>query len=346
MKQHPRTRTLVAALACAVLALTGCASNQGNTGAAPGASTSGPSTEITVGIDVPFHPIFNYVRAEAERYFTDTPYDVEFQVLDATTQVPAFGRGDLDVITTVPSFMTRIQEQYGIPMTYFFPMARWTPGPQILVAADSPVTSIEQLRGTRVAISPLSSRFGAEEAAVPAVTGTLIRDYFQLVETDAAAQELTLGRVDAAFLEAPATAPLLAEGFRPVFSVQEAFEAAFGDPAVMNGGFMASRDFVAQNPDFVDALVAATQDAWNTFQSDPDTVIGTASRVSNIPAEQLELVAQVLNLSGTTEEQKEITPRDVETWTEIFPLLQRSGFSRSGPPDVDSMFQLTDAANG
>jgi ABC-type nitrate/sulfonate/bicarbonate transport system substrate-binding protein len=336
-------RSVVAVVLTALIALAGCTSNQANTGSTGSTGAGGAKTDITVGIDVPFHPIFDYVMAKSADYFRDTPYTVSFKVLDATTQVPAFGRGDLDVITTVPSFMPIIQQQYGIDLTYFFPMARWTPGPQLLVAKDSPVTSIEQLAGKRVAIAPLSSRFGAEQAAVDAATGQTIKEYFQLSETDAAAQELTLGRVDAAFLEAPATAPLLEAGFRPVFSVQDAFQEAFGDPAVMNGGFMASKEFVADNPDFVKALVAATQDAWSTFQRDPATVLDTASQVSSIPTDQLELVAQVLNLAGTTDEQKKVTAQDVQTWSKIFPLLQRSGFTQSTPTDVAALFQITDA---
>lgn len=341
MKQ-PRLSTALLALTTVVV-LAGCTSNQDNTDEGPEAIDASQET-VTIGIDVPFHPIFDYLIAESEQYFGDTDFDVEFEVLDATTQVPAFGRGDLDVITTVPSFMPRIEEQYGIDTQYFFPMARWTPGPEVLVPPDSTVQSIEDLAGAAVAIAPLSARFGAEQAAVLAQTGSTIDEYFELTETDAAAQELTLGRVDAAFLEAPATAPLLAEGYRPVFNVQEAFDNAFGDPAVMNGGFIASTDFVAANPEFIDTLVTATQEAWNTFQSDPDTVIAAASEVSGLPPEQLELVAQVLNLAETTEEQKQVTQRDIDTWTEMFPLLAESGFIESAPEDAAELFILTEGS--
>lgn len=334
-------RTSLAALATTVtLVAAGCASNQDNTGTNAEAADAETST-ITIAIDVPFHPIFDYLMATSAPDFEEMGYDVEFEVLDATTQVPSFGRGDVDVITTVPSFQPRIQEQYGIDTTYFFPMARWTPGPELLVAPDSSVESIEDLAGKSVAIAPLSSRFGAEQAAVAAATGDTIDEYFDLTETDAAAQELTLGRVDAAFVEAPATAPLLAEGYRPVFSVQEAFEEAFGDPAVMNGGFIASTDFVDKNPEFVDALVQLTQEAWTLYQEDPDTVIAEAADVSGIAADQLTLVGEVLNLSGTTEEQKKVTEQDVETWTEIYPLLAESGFIESAPADPAALFQIT-----
>lgn len=340
MKQY-RLTTILALTTAVVLA--GCTSNQGNNDQARDAVDATQET-VTIGIDVPFHPIFDYLIAETDQFFGDSGFDVEFEVLDATTQVPAFGRGDLDVITTVPSFMPRIQEQYGIDTRYFFPMARWTPGPELLVAPDSPAQSIEDLEGSAVAIAPLSSRFGAEQAAVLAQTGSTIDEYFDLSETDAASQELTLGRVEAAFVEAPATAPLLADGFRPIFNVQQAFEEAFGDPAVMNGGFIAGADFVDANPEFVEVLIGATQEAWNTFQSDPETVISAASEVSGLPAEQLELVAQVLNLAETTEEQKRVTEQDAETWEQLFPLLAESGFIQESPEDPSALFIITEGA--
>jgi ABC-type nitrate/sulfonate/bicarbonate transport system substrate-binding protein len=328
------------ALVLAVAVLAGCASNQGNTGSVTGPADPTQKT-VTIGIDVPFHPIFDYLMAESGRYFADTPYKVAFKVLDATTQVPAFGRGDLDVITTVPSFMPRIKQQYGIDTSYFFPMARWTPGPQLLVAKDSPVTSIADLAGKNVAIPPLSSRFGAEQAAVVAATGKTINTYFDLSETDAAAQELTLGRVDAAFLEAPATAGLLEQGYRPVFSVQDAFQKAFGDSAVMNGGFIARTDFVQANPGFIETLVKAARSAWTMFQQDPNTVISESSAVSGLPGDQLQLVAQVLNLAGATDEQKKVTTQDVTTWSKIFPLLRDSGFTAQTPADPAALFVVT-----
>ncbi|MDQ3485094.1 MAG: ABC transporter substrate-binding protein, partial [Actinomycetota bacterium] len=328
--KYNRVLALWATLLVAVSLTVGCTSNKDNTGQTDEAGEKATGT-ITVGIDIPFHPLFDYLMSDPDKFFADSGYDVEFKVLDATTQVPAFGRGDLDVITTVPSFQPRIKQQYGIDTVYFYPLARWTPGPQLLVPPDSPITSIDELKGKKVAIAPLSGRFGAEEVATLAATGENITDFFDLQQTDAAAQQLSLGRVDAAWLEAPSTAPLLEEGYKPIFGVQDAFEDAFGDPAVMNGGFITSKDFADANPDFVKALSDVMTEAWDTFQSDPETVLNAASEVSGLPNEQLELVAQVLNLAETTEEQKKVTETDVNTWSELFPLLKESGFNEESP---------------
>ena len=70
---------------------------------------AGPT--YTVCIDIPFHPIFDYVMAKSDTYFAGKPYDVKFKVLDATTQVPAFGAGQCNVMTTPPSFIPHAQGQ-------------------------------------------------------------------------------------------------------------------------------------------------------------------------------------------------------------------------------------------
>ncbi|MEV0460980.1 ABC transporter substrate-binding protein [Catellatospora methionotrophica] len=338
------TRLLGVAVAAAVLA-TGCAGSpaaqnaQGQNGSS---APAGAASTITIGIDVPFHPIWNYVQSNKDTYFGGKPYRVDFKVLDATTQVPAFGKGDLQVMTTVPSFMPIVKKQYGIDTTYVFPLARWTVGPQILVKKGSPYRTLADLKGRTVAISPLKERFGAEQAAVLGATGQKIEDYFKLEQTSAAAQQLTLGRVDAAFIEAPTTYPLLQGGqFEAIYSVHDAFQAAFSDPAVMNGGYIVRRDFVAGNQQFLKDLVAATEDAWNKYQQDPKAVNEVASKVSGIPVEQLDVVGQVLDLKTMPLDQRQVTQRDIDTWVKLFPLLQQAGFIEVAPADVPAMFVLT-----
>lgn len=347
-----RVVAMLAIVAALAVVLAACGSSSDDDGNDSSASTTTatnttppPGTTYTVGIDIPFHPIFDYVQARAADYFAGKPYEVEFKVLDATTQVPSFGKGDLDVMTTPPSFIPRVKDAYGIDATEFFPLARWTTGPQILVPADSPYETLEDLEGKTLAIPPLNSRFGSEEAAILAATGENIRDYFKLTETDAAAQQLSLGRVDAAFLEAPSTYPLLERRrFKAIYSVHDAFLEAFGDPAVVNGGYIARSDFLKdpQNEDFVDTLISSTQDAWDKYNEDADAVNKVASKVSGIPPEQLAVVGQVLDLNNIPRSERAITQQDVETWSKLFPLLEESGFIKQAPDDPAALFQVTE----
>lgn len=337
---HPRTLMTVAAVGALSLSLAACSGGDPASDATAEPGSSEETTTVTVGIDIPFHPLYAYLAANTDEVFAGTPYDVEFEVLDATTLVPAFGAGDIDVVTTTPSFMPRILDQYGVETQYFFPMARWTPGTYLMVPPDSDAESLEDLRGATVATPPLSSRFGAEEAVVLAVTGEDIREYFSLVETEAAAQEIALGRADAVLLEAPANAELIADGYKTVFTLQEGLYEAFGEIAEypLSGGFIAGSEFASENPGFVDALVAATQDTWDLFQSDPDAVLGVASEYSGLPVEQLELVSDILYLADMPADMMQVTEGDVELWGEIWELLAETGFNTAAPEDPSAWF--------
>ncbi len=344
MKSFRLVSSLVA-VALIVGAVSASAATTGNRTAptsARGAPFAATKRVINVGIDIPFHPIFDYVAAKSATYFKGKPYVVKFKFLDATTQTPSFGKGDLDVMTTPPSFIPRVMQQYHLRVAEFFPLARWTIGPQILVAIDSPYTTLQSLKGKKVSIQPLTTRFGSEEAAIEAATGKNIRDYFELKETDAAAQELALGRVDAAFIEAPTTYPLLQGGkFKAIYSVHDAFLKAFHDPAVVNGGYIARKSFIKNNRRFVDDLIAATQDAWGKYQKNPDAVNEVASKQSGIPPAQLKVVGQVLDLEKMPKRLRAITPRDVRTWQKMFPLLKKSGFIKQVPKNIPSLFVIT-----
>jgi ABC-type taurine transport system substrate-binding protein len=296
----------------------------------------------TVCIDIPFHPLFDYLAEKSDTIFAGKPYTVKFKVLDAKTQVPAFGAGQCNVMTTPPSFIPRVTDQYHLNVAEFFPLARWTIGPQILVKKGSPYTTLESLKGKKVAITPLNTRFGSEEAAIEAATGENIRTYFDLKETNAAAQELTLGRVDAAFIEAPTTYPLLSSGkFKAIYSVHDAFLKAFGDPAVVNGGYIARTDFIKNTPGFIHDLVKATQNVWNQYAKSPKSVNDVASEQSGIPAAQLAVVGQVLDLDKMPVKLRAITPQDVKTWSKLFPLLQKSGFIKTAPKNPTALFVVT-----
>jgi ABC-type nitrate/sulfonate/bicarbonate transport system substrate-binding protein len=305
-----------------------------------GTAAAGPT--YTVCIDIPFHPLFDYLAAKSDTIFAGKPYNVNFKVLDATTQVPSFGQNQCQVMTTPPSFIPRVTQQYHLRVAEFFPLARWTIGPQILVKKSSPFKTLASLKGKKVAIAPLNTRFGSEEAAIEAATGQNIRKYFRLHETNTAAQELTLGRVDAAWIEAPSTYPLLQSGnFKAIYSVHDAFLKAFGDPAVVNGGYIARTGFIAGAPGFIRDLVKATQDVWNQYVQDSASVNDVASKQSGIPAASLEVVGQVLDLKKMPVKLRAITPQDVKSWSKMFPLLQKSGFIKTVPKNTASLFVVT-----
>ena len=317
---------LVAALA---LPVTGCGSDDG---------ASGERT-YTVAIDIPFHPLLDYVIAKQDDYFGGKSYRVRFKVLDTTTLVPAFGTGDVDVIGTFPSFLPRIEQRYGLVAQEFLPLARIKSSFAIWVPNDSTARTIDDLKGAKVATTPLGQQWGEDEAMVEAATGQKIDDFFDLQESAAPVQQLLLGRVDAAFVSGETTAQVAESGkFRPLVSSQQIFEKAYGDPAVLSGGLAAPQRFLDENKPFVADLSAALEDAWERYVRDPKPVLAAASKQSGVAPEQMVGFAKATGLADTPPAKRRVTPRDVETWTKIYAALARSGFLEREPDDAAKYF--------
>lgn len=334
-----------AVLAIVTLAIAACGGDDesGADESAEAAQTEASDGPCRVGIDIPYHPLYDYVMANQDRYFGDEPYEVSMRILDAATLVPSFGKDELDVIATLPSFIPRIVDQHEVEPQFFFPLARITKDTvPVYVPEDSSAQTIEDLKGEKVAIQPLRQLFGEEEAAVLAATGESIREYFDLTESGANTQELLLGRAEAAFLNGPGEIAAATEegGFRRIWSVGEGFEQGLGDPNALSGGFIALPEFIEANPACIEGVTAALQDAWDRYQEDPEEVATVASEESGIPVQQLLGVGEYLDLAGTSREDRTINERDVETWSEIYPLLAESGFLEEAPEDPERFFRV------
>src|SRR5580765_2814508 len=94
--RHKAFLMVAAIVAAFALLAVGCGSDNKSSStstAAPAPAATTPATvpsskgkTYTVGIDIPFHPIFDYVQAKTKDYFGPKGYTVKFKVLDATTQ--------------------------------------------------------------------------------------------------------------------------------------------------------------------------------------------------------------------------------------------------------------------
>jgi ABC-type nitrate/sulfonate/bicarbonate transport system substrate-binding protein len=329
--RHPSLRRLAcgALVVFAVVLAAGCGDDKDN----------GSGRTYTVGIDIPFHPLLDYVIAKQDTYFAGKPYKVRFKVLDSTSLVPAFGTGKLDVIGTFPSFLPRIEERYGLIAQEFLPLARIKHGLAIWVPKDSSARTLADLKGAKVAAPPIGQQWGEDEAMIEAATGQSIRSYFDLQESAAPVQQLLLGRVKAAFVGAETVPQVVkAGGFRPLIDSKVIFERAYGDHFVLSGGLAAPSKFLAANRAFVDDLSAALGDAWRRYAADPRPVLAVASKQSGIAAEQIAGFGEAIGLSDISPARRKVAPSDVATWTKIYAALARSGFLKHAPADASKYF--------
>lgn len=330
-RRQPRTLALVLSL----LVLTGPGCDSGGT------LESAPQKTYRVGIDIPFHPLFNYVSVNQDGYFEG--FNVEFRILDTSTLIPAFGSGDLDVIATFPTSLPRIEQAYGFVAQEFLPLARIQQGMAVWVPVNSPARNLADLRGSKVAVAPLGQQWGEDEAMVMIETGARIKDYFQVQESGAPVQQLLLGRVDAAFVTGEATAVVAEDGgFRPLVSSDEIFARELGDPFVLSGGMAASSEFIGDNPAFIERLTESFNDAWTKFEADPEAVAEVAAKEGGLSSEQILGFSTAVGLLDMPEHTRQIRQRDVTTWAQLYQALARSGFLEVAPDDPSKYFLITE----
>ena len=326
-------RTLALVLSFLVLAGSGCDSGGGQDAA--------PQKTYRVGIDIPFHPLFNYVSVNKDDYFEG--FNVEFRILDTSTLSPAFGTGDLDVIATFPTSLPRIEQAYGFVAQQFLPLARIQQGMAVWVPVDSPARSLRDLRGSKVAVAPLGQQWGEDEAMVMIDTGERIKDYFEVHESGAPVQQLLLRRVDAAFVTGEATAVVAEDGgFRPLVSSDAIFARELGDPFVLSGGLSAPSDFIRDNSAFIERLVDSFNDAWTKFQANPEAVAEIAAKKGGLSSEQVLGFSNATGLLDMPQPRRRISQLDVTTWTQLYRALARSGFLKEVPDNPSKYFRVTD----
>lgn len=348
--RHSRLIGVVAVVALAIAACAG--GGAGGTGGAGGATdgqgSAGDKKTISIGIDLPVHPFFNYLAANSEEYFGDTPWKLDMQVYSAQAQVSEMVQGNLDIITSPAFAMPRIEQQApDLNLQYFWPVARYASWSGFLVAADSPVQSLEDLQGKRLAAPPLESEHGSEIAAFYGATGTPPGEYFNFVETEQPAAALQTGRADAALLDPIGKVELLQSGdYREVTDLAGLWESALDDDRpVLSGGFIADRSFIEENRAFVEKLVQVNREIWMRFMEDEQfrqQVYEDGGRFAGVPPGQLQAVAEGLDLTSIDPELLAVTDWDAEVYAQAFEWARKGGFDISKVDDPSQKFVLTE----
>lgn len=341
--RRSRRLRLVGVIAFLPLTVAACG---GGSPAGDGAG-GGERQTVKVGIDLPVHPFFNYLAVNSEEYFGDTPWRLDMQVYSAQAQVSEMVRGNLDIITSPAFAIPRIEKQAPqLELTYFWPMARYSSWSGFLVPTDSPIRSLADLEGKSVAAPPLESEHGSELAAVYGATGTPAAEYFDLTETEQPAPALQTGRVDAALLDPISKVQLIDSGdFREVIDLAGLWEMALGDDRpVLSGGYTASRTFIEENRDFITKFVEVNREIWTKFIQDEafrDEVYQTGGQFAGVPPEQLQAVAEGLDLTDIDPDLLAVTEDDIEDYSKAFDWARQGGFPIAEVQDPAQKFLLT-----
>lgn len=306
---------------------------------------------ISIGIDLPVHPFFNFLAARSEEYFGDTPWTLDMQVYSAQAQVSQMVRGELDIMTSPAFAIPRVQQQQQdqeIELQYFWPMARYTSWSGIIVPEDADVSTLEDLQGMRVAAPPIEAEHGSELAAMYGATGQRLDEYFEHVPTEEPGAELETGRADAAWLDPIGKIRLMEQGgYKEVIDLAGIWQIALGgeDRPVLSGGYIARAPFIQDNMDFIAEFVSVNRDIWMQFMDDEEfrqEVYQVGGEFAGVPPEQLQFVAEALALANIPRDLLGVVEWDVEVYEQAFDWAVQGGFPIEPVEDASQLFVLTE----
>jgi NitT/TauT family transport system substrate-binding protein len=274
----------VAALV-ATLVLTACGGGDDGGQAESGGGGGGELTPLTVGA-LPTANTAALNLGVEQGFFEDEGLDVTVEYAQGgATMVTTLVSGDYDVIGAgyVPTISAISQ---GLPLKFISggdlgadtDEAEWQ---VVLVKGDSPIQTPADLAGKRIAVNAVK---GVLEVALRAALDELGVDSssIELVEIPFPDMPANLesGNVDAAYAPEPFITSILDAGGRQVLAPPPTIA-----PGFINGAWETTDQFIAEQPEAVDAFVAGMSRAIEYAQENPDEVRRIIPTFTQIPQE-------------------------------------------------------------
>lgn len=180
----------------------------------------------------------------------------------------------------------------------------------LIVPEDSPVQSLEDLRGQRIAMLPPVSAQHQHFAELTALAGMNLNEDFQPVTGPPPAIEAFLqrGEVDAALVFEPnATNLLRGGGYRAVFRLNEEYQRVTGAPLHMLAVTANSR-WLEDHGQEAECVVTAVREATRLLAEDPATFESVRSNVEAENDQHLSQIAENLGRIYVTEDAQQAEP--------------------------------------
>lgn len=274
--------SLVAAAAAGLLVLTSCGGGEDAPAEGDTAAQDGGLTEVSIGV-IPIVDVAPIYLGVQEGIFEEHGLDVELTLAQGGAAIiPAVQSGDFDFgFSNITSLV--IGQSQGLPLQVV------APGPQttgeagddfssLLVPEDSDAESIVDLEGQRVAVNTLNN-----------INDTVLkegmrqeggdRDAMDLVEVafpDMGGQ-LESGNVDAIMAVEPFATMAMNEGAREIYSP---YAQPIEDLTI--AAYFASTDRIEEDPETVDAFIAAMKESQQYAEDNPDDAKAILSEYTEI----------------------------------------------------------------
>jgi len=318
-----RKMAVLATSAAAVLALSACS------GAPSGETPTGDSdqqeiVDITVGV-MPASEIAGLQVGIDEGFFEEEGLNVTTQfAAGGSALVPALIAGDVQfsfasAAQTVPALSE------GLPIRVVAPAATSGENQSLIVSADSPFTSVEDLAGKRIGVVLVNSLADFLTRGTFEEAGLAATDFepLEIAYPDAFAA-LEAGRTDAAFISEPFQTTAVQAGARII--AYPFLEVNGGDPLVSTE-WITTNQYAESNPDVVERFERAILKA-NAYASENEQAARDAVRTL-LPDVDPDVLADMVLPTWPTE-------FDPDSYEVIIGLLTNYG-TLTDPPSIEDI---------
>jgi taurine transport system substrate-binding protein len=273
-------------LAAAVLGLAACGSDDDSSGASANASTSAASSKPAApkSITIAYQAIPNgdlVVKHEGwlEQALPDTK--IEWKLFDSGGAVnEAVAAGSVDIGLAGSSPVSRGLSQ---PLPYEVPWIHDVIGKAEALVVKDDITSIEQLKGKKVA-TPLASTSHYSLLAALADAGLSSKDVKVIdAEPDDIYAAWSRGDIAGAYVWNPNLAKIIKDGGHVLVSSEDLAKEGKTtyDLAVV------TKDFAGKHPDAVKTWVAQQDKAVKLYRSDPNAAAAAVAAELNLKADEV-----------------------------------------------------------
>ncbi len=267
---------MVTALA---LLTAGCGSDE------PSSSSPGKPDDVKVGL-ISILDVAPIYLGKAKGFFAKHDINLTLQPAEAGTEtIPAVLNGNFQFgYSNIVTLLAARAQGLPVKITNNGNNSTGVDGADfgsLFVKGDSPITSVKDLAGKKVAVNvlqnivELSVRASADKAGIDPDS----IQYVKLGFPDMPAA-LASGQVDAAFVVEPFQQVVLSQGGRAIAS--SLVDAA---PNLSVAMYFTSEQMIAKNPDLVRRFTAAMNESLAYAQGHPDEVRATLPSYTKIPAE-------------------------------------------------------------
>ena len=299
-------------------------------------------TTIRLGIAPGTQTLWRYIAQRQVDLFGPTKYALLFNNYEDEDHLrAAFVAKEIDIMASLVPTVASLSEA-GIAAKLFQPMAWLREGYPFIVPNGSSITDLAGLRGRRVAMYPLNHPgMGYWRALALASAHLPLRD-LNLVETLTPDVSLKEKKVEAASLGGAQWANLQAQpGFHKLTDLQTTWSSYSGSTRLLlYGGFIARREFVEANSEFIGLFLKVHQDGLTAYKSNRTSFLNVTAAYPSPEMNQAQNQAQAtyLGYDDVDVGRLAVTDSDVADYQRLFDLMGQAGYLKSPPSDVSGFF--------